>query len=271
MKIAIITGASSGIGREFALRISEKYSLDEIWLIARRKEKLENVAQQINTKTNIIPLDLTQSDSFDILRKKLTESSPSVEVLVNCAGLGKIGTFESQSIKDIEDMVNLNIRATTVVTKISLDYMHKGSAVINMSSVSGFLPLPYMNIYAASKAYVLRFSQALAKELENKGISVTAVCPYWVASEFFSVAQNTVDSDSVNNFRFVTYPYSVVNRALESVKCKKIVAMCGIIPTVIKVAAAVLPFNIKMKLWEKTRRLNTSQCNQQCPEQWQLQ
>lgn len=270
MKIAIITGASSGIGREFALRISERYSLDEIWLIARRREKTENVALQIKTKTIVIPLDLTKIESFDVIRKKLTENSPSVEVLVNCAGLGKIGTVQSQSFNDIDDMVNLNVRATTLMTKMSLDYMHNGSAVINMASVSAFLPLPYMNVYAASKVYVLRFSQALAKELESKGISVTAVCPYWVASEFFSVAQNTSDSDSVNNFRFVTYPYSVVNKALASVKCRKIVAMCGIVPTVIRITLAVLPFNIKMKLWEKTRRLNTSQCSQQFPEQLQL-
>lgn len=271
MNIAIVTGASSGIGREFALRISERYSPDEIWLISRREDKLRYTAQQIKTDTRIIPLDLSKNESLEFLRKKLTESAPSVKILVNGAGFGKFGTVESQTGKDIEDMINLNVRATACITKMCLPYMLSGSAIINISSVSGFVALPYINVYSATKAFILRFSQALAKELETKNISVTAVCPYWVSSEFISVAQDSPDGDSINNFRFIAYPYTVVKRALKDVSRGKIVSHCGMIPAVIRTACAMLPFDLKMKIWDSSRRLNNSQRSQQCPGQLPLQ
>lgn len=271
MNIAIVTGASSGIGREFALRTAEKYTLDEIWLIARSEDRLNATAQQIKTDTAVIPLDLTKDESLLFLRKKLTESAPSVKVLINCAGFGNFGTVESQSYDIIEDMIALNVRATTCITKMCIPYMLPGSAIINVSSVSGFIPLPYMNVYSASKAYILRFSQALSKELESKCISVTAVCPYWVSSEFISIAQNSQQGDCINNFRFITYPYTVVNRALKDANRAKTLSLCGTIPHLIRIACAVLPFNAKMKIWEKSRRLSNSQCSPRFPVQLQSQ
>lgn len=271
MNIAIVTGASSGIGREFALRIAERYSLDELWLISRREDKLQFVSQQIKTKTKIISLDLTKEESVEVLRKKLTETAPSVKVLVNSAGFGKSGSVESQSEKDIEDMINLNVRATACITRMCIPYMLPGSAIINVSSVSGFVALPYLNVYSATKAFILRFSRALAKELESKCISVTAVCPYWVATEMISVAQDSPDGDCINNFRFITYPYTVVNRALKDVnKCKSI-SLCGMLPMIIRIACAVVPFDLKMKIWNRSRRINNLQYNQRSPELLQLQ
>lgn len=271
MNIAIVTGASSGIGREFALRISEKYSLDEIWLISRREDKLRYTAQQIKTKTQIIPLDLSKDGSLELMRKKLTETAPSVKILVNGAGFGKFGPLASQREKDIENMINLNVRATACITKMCIPYMLPRSAIINISSVSGFIALPYLNVYSATKAFILRFSQALAKELDAKDISVTAVCPYWVSSEFISVAQDSPDGDSINNFRFITYPYTVVKRALKDVNRDKIISLCGMLPVIIRTACAALPFELKMKIWDRSRRLNNSQRSQRCPEQLLLQ
>ena len=262
MNIAIVTGASSGIGREFALRIAEKFDINEIWLIARREDRLRSVAAQIKTASRIFALDLTKEESLDFLRKKLTEINPSVRVLVNSSGFGKFGSVESQSENDIIDMINLNVRATACIAKLCIPFMQSGSAIVNISSVSGFIPLPYLNIYSATKAFILRFSQALAKELKVKGISVTAVCPYWVATEMMSVAQDSPEGDCVNNFRFVTYPYTVVNRALNDVSRGRTVSMCGILPVLIRTACAVFSFELKMKIWEKTRKINNSQYSQ---------
>lgn len=271
MNIAIVTGASSGIGREFALRIAQRYDIDEIWLIARREEKLRATAAQMKTVSRIFSLDLTKEESLDFLRKKLTETAPSVKVLVNSAGFGKFGSVESQNEKDVIDMINLNARATACISKMCIPFMQSGSAIINVSSVSGFVPLPYLNVYSATKAFILRFSQALAKELEEKRISVTAVCPYWVATEMMSVAQDSPDGDSINNFRLVTYPYTVVNKAMKDVNRGKIVSLCGMLPVLIRTACAVLPFELKMKIWGKSRRINNSQCNQRYPVQLPLQ
>ena len=256
MNIGIVTGASSGLGREFALRIAEKYTLDEMWLISRRSDKLEYTASQIRIKTEVIPLDLTAESSLDFLRKKLAQTAPSVKILVNCAGFGKFGAVETQREKDIEDMIALNVRAVTCIAKMCIPYMLPGSAVINVSSVSGFLPLPYINVYSATKAYILRFSMALAKELEKKCISVTAVCPYWVSSEFVSIAQDSPDGDSINNFRFITYPYTVVSKAFADIRKGKIVSLGGAVPFLIRTACAVLPFKVKMKIWESVRRIS---------------
>ena len=207
-KVAIITGASSGIGREFALQIAQRYrTIDEIWLIARRKDRLAEVKTEINAVSGklvrILALDLTDETDIKFYRNLLERQAPSIRVLVNAAGYGIAGQFENMTVDDVTGMLNLNCRALAAITHISLPYMSGPSNIINLASSAAFLPQPSFAIYAASKSMVLSFSRALNRELEEKGITVTAVCPGPVKTEFFDVAQKYTKSK----------PYKMILRA----------------------------------------------------------
>ena len=165
MDIAIITGASSGMGRQFVLQAAAMEHYDEIWVIARREERLEELAQMTKTPLRILALDLKESDSLSQIKKMLEERKPLVRLLVNAAGFGKFGPTAGLSDEEVSDMVQLNVYALAVLTKAVLPYMKSGGRIIQMASVAAFQPLPDMNIYAASKAFVLSFSRALGREL----------------------------------------------------------------------------------------------------------
>ena len=189
MKIAVVTGASSGIGREFARQISARYGkLDEIWLIARRKELLESLQEEIKLNARIIAMDLTNEDDMKQFNDYLEELSPDIKILVNCAGYGKVGRFEELDLKEQTGMIDLNCKALTEMTGICLKYISSHSRIINVASAAAFCPQPRFNVYAATKAYVLSFSRALNCELKDKKITVTSVCPGPVDTEFFDIA-----------------------------------------------------------------------------------
>lgn len=261
MQTAIITGASSGIGREFAVRLDERYRFDEIWLIARREERLKELSDVLNAKTKIISIDLSKSEELEKLRETIRREKPDIKFLVNAAGFGKFGTVKSQTAADIEDMINVNIRALTAVTHMCLNYIQDGGGIINMASISAYAPLPSLNIYSASKAYVLHFSEALGEELKDRNIRVTAVCPYWVASEFISVAKQTAQSEAVDNFKFITYPYPVVSRAIYDNGCGKMLSLAGALPHILKGLAYIAPSKVQMSVWNRIRKLHTLNIN----------
>lgn len=185
--IAVITGASSGIGREFARQIAAAYpSLSEIWVLARRLTALRELEAELpGKKVRILPLDLTEDTALETLEALLKKERPCIRILVNSAGCGKSGPVESQDWKDASRMLDVNCRALTAVTMLCLPYLKKGSRIIQIDSGSAFLPQPGFAVYAASKAYVLSFDQALGAELKDRGITVTSVCPGPVDTEFF--------------------------------------------------------------------------------------
>ena len=202
--VAIITGASSGMGKEFAVQVAQKYDFDEIWIVARRLENLEEIARSINETKNFsivrpVQIDLGGTDGVYELEKllaqeneKLTkvESGIQIVLLINNAGFGTYGPFEETSVKAEMQMVELNCTSLTGICGIALPYMTKGSVIINTSSLAAFMPLGNFAVYAATKAYVLSFSTALAAELKDKGIKVHALCPGSVSTEFANVASN---------------------------------------------------------------------------------
>lgn len=271
MRIAIVTGASSGIGREFALVISEKYKYDRIWLIARRENRLYETASLMTTAAEIIPMDLSCEESLIDLGEKLENEKPVIGLLVNAAGFGKFGSVDSQNTEDLADMIDVNIRALTLITKMCLPFMAPNGAILNMASASSFLPMPDMNVYSATKAYVLHFSRALADEIKNSGVSVTAVCPYWVNTEFIPVAKKSPQGDAVNNFLFITYPFRVVNKALCDNENDFLYSYPDIVPLLIKMLSRILPESMQIKIWNKIKYIRSLRYNQQFPEQLPLQ
>ena len=195
MNIAIVTGASSGMGREFVLQLTNFVTVDEIWVIARRKEALEQLQSQVPVRVRPVVLDLLNSESFTTFANLLAEEKPNVKLLVNAAGFGKFGRFENISLEDECKMVDLNSKALVVMTRLTLPYMEKGSHILQLDSLSAFQPVPYITTYGATKAFVLSYCRAMNRELKPRGIRMMSMNPGWVKTEFFSHAFQTNQSD----------------------------------------------------------------------------
>lgn len=229
MNIAIITGASSGMGREFARQLDTKLGkTDEIWLLARRKEPMEALAETMHSKTRSIVIDITNEKEMNQFAEVLAIQNPKITVLVNCAGVGSHGIFRKQSGQEISEMVNLNIVALTQMTKLCLPYMHKGSKMIQFASGAAFVPQAAFAVYAASKSYVYSLSRALSKELKGSGISVTAVCPGPVNTPFLDHAYG--DASKLGGLKKLTMAKTecVVAKAIDDCKRNKTVSVCGL-------------------------------------------
>ncbi len=203
-KIAIITGASSGLGKEFAKQVSQSSIYDEIWIIARREEKLNEIATEINSSKNFnvirpVVMDVSGTDGVNRLKNYIEtedeklrkiESGIEISLLINNAGFGTYGPFENTSLNKQMQMIELNCITVTGLCGIALPYLKKDSVIINTSSLAAFMPLGNFAVYGASKSYVLNYSIALAAELKHKGIKVHALCPGSVSTEFANVASN---------------------------------------------------------------------------------
>jgi len=189
MNISVITGASSGLGREFAVQL-DGYGLDELWLIARREDRLNELKEKLNTKVRIITIDLFNDSWRAELKIILEQEKPVVRYLINSAGIGIYGRYDEISEADNDKMIDLNIKALVAMTVIILPYMNKGSHILEIASCAGFVPVPFENVYAATKAFVISYSRALKYELNSKGISVTAICPGKIDTEFFEHTGN---------------------------------------------------------------------------------
>lgn len=179
MDIALITGASSGLGAHFARKVSRRYTeLDEIWIVARREERLQKLAEELTeVKIRLVALDLTDDAAFDRLAAMMEQEKPSIRLLINNAGYCDDGRFDEMSKETIRKMIDLNITSLTMLDFYCLPYMDEGSRIIHTCSVSSFAPVVNQAVYSASKAYVRFFSQALREELRVRRINVTTLCP----------------------------------------------------------------------------------------------
>lgn len=213
-KIAIVTGASSGMGREFASQIPGTRDIDEIWLVARRRDKLEALAEELSASgaiPKIIDADLSGRAGIKRLEAILArEPSFAIDALVNNAGFGTYGTFRDTDLDRQLDMIDLNVLSLTGLCHIALPYLRRGSLIVNVASLASFAPLGNFAVYAATKAYVLSFSMALAAELADDGIFVIAACPGPVDTEFAQVASNGARERVVDG----KAPAAVVERCL---------------------------------------------------------
>ena len=171
MKIAVVTGASSGMGRETIIQLWEHFKgFDEIWIIARRRERLDELDRQVGVPLRKFALDLTRERDRDVLLRALSARKPQVKFLVNAAGFGMIGQVEELGLKSETDMVALNCEALCAVTRMVLPYMECNSRIIQYASSAAFLPQPGFAIYAATKSFVLSYSRALNQELKTTGV-----------------------------------------------------------------------------------------------------
>ena len=158
MRIAIVTGASSGMGREFVKQVSKKEKFDEIWVIARRKEALESLKKEVKVKVRPITLDLQNQESFETYKKLLAEEKPEVALLANIAGYGKFGKYDEISLEDCLGMIDLNCKALVAMSQLTIPYMKRGSKILQLDSLSAFQPVPYLNVYGSSNAAITYFN-----------------------------------------------------------------------------------------------------------------
>ncbi len=224
MRIAVITGASAGIGREFVYAVDRQESLDEIWVIARREERLLELKEKCRNPIRPICLDLSEADGAERYRELLEREKPEIRLLVNAAGCGVFGPFEEKDLDRLLNSARLNALALTAMCHVSLPYMSKGDAIMNIGSNSAWQPVPWQAVYGASKSYVLSFSRAIGRELRPRGVHVMCVCPGWIKTEFQASAEHD---------RYIRYvdrwysPEEVAAQAMKDLKKKKSVSILG--------------------------------------------
>lgn len=234
------------MGREFVKQIDASESFDEIWVIARRKERLEELVAECKNKIRPIALDLMRQESFDEYEAMLKNEAPDVAVLVNGSGFGRFGAFEDIDLKAQLDMIDLNDKALVAMTYLTLPYMNKGGKIYQIDSLSSFQPVPYIGVYGATKAFVLSFSRALNVELKKRGIRVMAICPGWVRTEFFDRA---VTDDTITYYNKYYESDEVVERALKDMKKGRDVSVCGFSTRMQVRLTKLLPHRLVMKIW----------------------
>lgn len=226
MKVAIITGATSGIGYEAAVQIDRRFrSLDEIWIIGRREEKLLELQKKLKHSVRTFAMDVTDENDMAEFENVLYKLNPNVRMLFQSAGMGLHGKFAEMTAKDQAAMVRLNCEALTNLTSMCLPFMRRGGHIIHLASSAAFLPFPGYSVYGASKAYVLNFSRALRAELKPKGIHVLAVCPGPVNTPFFDVSERYGTGMSPFKKAMMNTPEVVVRRALGDAALHKAVSV----------------------------------------------
>ncbi len=248
MKIAVITGASSGIGREFVYAVDRKYSFDEIWVVARRAERLEELKEKCRHSIRPVALDLAEDEGLKAYAALLEKERPEIALLVNAAGCGVFGPFAEKELDALLHSAKLNSLSLTAMCHISLPYMKRGGSIVNMGSNSSWQPVPYQAVYGASKSYVLSLSRAIGRELKGRGIHVMCVCPGWIKTEF---QQHARHDDYIRYVDRWYGPEEVAAQAMIDLEKKKAVSILGA-PVRRQVALIKhLPVDMVMDIWCK--------------------
>lgn len=255
MKIAIVTGASSGMGREFVLQLSQYVAVDEIWAIARRQEALDSLKNQVSVPLRALSLDLLREESFTALASMLEAEKPKVALLVNAAGFGKFGPYFKTDPDEDCRMIDLNCKALLKMTRLCIPYMGSGSHILELDSLSAFQPVPYITTYAATKAFVLSYSRSMNRELKTQGIRVMAMNPGWVKTEFFNRAFQSNDGGEVQYFDRLYEAADVVKTGLRDLyHSKKDYSVHGLPVKLQVLAVKLVPHSIVMNIWRNQQK-----------------
>lgn len=249
MKTTIVTGASSGLGEQYAIEIAKsRTEIDEIWLIARRKEKLEELAEKLSKTVKVLSLDITNPENLEEYKNILKQENCEVSILVNNAGFGKLGNFDEMDNSDCGGMIKLNCEALTVMTSITLPFMPEGAEIINSCSIASFAPNTRMAVYSSTKAYVMSFSRALRSELKPRKINCLAVCPGPMETEFLSLA----GIEKGTSFTFDTLPRVkpeiMARKSLKASKTGRAVYTNRFFYKLYRLLAKILPTSLVMKM-----------------------
>lgn len=246
--IVIITGASSGMGKEFALQIDAHLrKTDEIWLIARSKDKLTDLSRMMRNNTRVLAMDITKEAQIERLQDMLLDHNCKIRMLVNCAGYGVIGDFAQLNSEEQLGMIRLNCEALTHVTHCCIPFMARNSRIIQLASCAAFMPQPGFAVYAATKAYVDSFTKAIREELKGSGIYVTSVCPGPVDTPFFDIAERSGQMLSIKKL-VMADSRNVVRKALKDACAKKSTSVYSLPIQAMRVLAKSVPHELVMPI-----------------------
>ena len=242
-KTILITGASSGIGKTFAYRLNDLGA--KLILTARSKDKLDKMVLEMK-HAQVISGDLSDPTFPDVLYLEIKKLNLSVDILVNNAGFGFSGLFLDSSIKNYEEMLNVNILSLTKLTHLFLNDMvdNKKGGIINISSLASFQPIPYFSVYAATKAYVTSFTLGLYEEYREKNINILGVCPGYTKTNFNNRAQ--MSSKSVSGYLMSSE--EVVEETLQAYNKQKFLIINGRINRFVKFFTSILPRSWSLKM-----------------------
>ena len=256
---ALITGASAGLGAEFARQLAGRAGT--LILVARRIDRLEQVRGELATrapglKVHIRGADLSNPEQIAQLCDWLQSEQLTVDLLINNAGLGDRGAFATSKADRVADMLQVNVVALTVLTRALLPPMRlrKRGAILNVSSCASFLPMPGFAVYAATKAYVTSFSEALRAELRGSGITVTAICPGPVHTEFDTVALRPDEpAQKAPEFAYVAAD-EVVRVALAAVARDRAIVIPGLVMKIAMSFVRLMPMPVMRAAWRVSPR-----------------
>lgn len=247
-RLAIITGASGGLGREFVSLMCREM-LDEVWCIARNSKKLEAVKKEFGDKVIILPLDLIEEESLVNVKEMLKTQQPNVVYLINNAAIGEVlGSYSEGDYVNNNKTINLNCSSVVALCDICIPFMEKGGRIINLSSQSSFQPVPYINLYAATKAFVTSYSRGLNVELKSIGITSTAVCAGWTETDMLP---KTLNNKKIK-YPGITPPQRVAVKALKDAKKGKDMSVCTAYVKWMRLISKIFPHSLVMKGWVKS-------------------
>ncbi|MCR6108929.1 SDR family oxidoreductase [Bacillus sp. A301a_S52] len=252
-KVALVTGASGGIGKQYAKELASKGS--DVILVARSKEKLEALATELSSayriRTYSLPTDLSKADSVASLAQQIEDLNLNVDILINNAGFGTHGRFETIPNDQEQEMINLNISTIVGMTHQFLPYMQqqKTGIIVNVASLSSFQPIPYMATYAATKAFVLSFTESLFAENRHLGVRVLALCPGTTKTKFFDVIGTQNMPGGINGT-----PESVVKAGFKGIDKKRSYIIDGVKNYWIAQASRFMPRKFTAIMGERVTR-----------------
>ena len=242
-RIAIITGATGGIGSEFVKALQADSAIDEIWATGRNKDKLAALAAEC---PKLVPLEADFTDGgIEVIRRKIEAAGPDIQLLVNNAGAASLGPFEHISVTDAEMICRVNCEAPAALIAVSLPAMREGARIINISSASSFQPNPYLSMYAASKVFLKNLSRALSVELKDRGITVTCVCPGWVDT---GMLPREKDGKPIRYTGMVS-AQKVVSQALTDSRQGKDLSLPGFFAKFFRIYSKIMPERTVMRQW----------------------
>ena len=252
--IVIVTGASSGLGKEFIRLLNNDVNIDEIYALARNKDRLENLIKEFGEKIKTYIIDLSNIEEIKNFGSYLEELGVNVKILINSAGFAKFCSYDDISIEESVNMIDLNISGLVSMGLVCIPYMGKDSHIINIASQAAFQPVPYMNIYSATKSFVKNYSQALNIELKKRGITVTVACPGWMKTNLFERG-NIGAEKSPKYFYGITNPDIVAKKVLKDAYKRKDISIYGSFVNICVFFAKYLPEKIIMKIWLFMQRI----------------
>ena len=255
--IIVVTGASSGMGMDFIIEYcKEKKDIDEVWAVAKDEEGFDDLEKNVDIKVVKLMLDLSKKEELDMIKEKIDNEKPNIILLGNFAGYGKFDHSENISLDVKLNMIDVNVKAPVSMIDYCLPYMKEGSKILNVASCAAFQPIPYINDYAATKAFLFSYSRALNRELKYKGIHVMVATPYWTKTNFFKRAVDKDKKEVVIKYDVMYNSEDVVRLMISDLNKNKEISVYGLLNKFQRILVKILPHSLVMKIWMNKQKFN---------------